>query len=138
MFVIYLFTFADKQEIETTEPFCNWTLKYPKDNAKLGNHQLNVEVFKKYIVWYPVAESSAKFDLVDSLTGSLELIQNQKVRKQDFVSTQEMVNHSIDLWPADDRYLKENNYYINTYWFENCTYLGMSHAYDYQAIYPEA
>ncbi|TDG50473.1 hypothetical protein AWZ03_003062 [Drosophila navojoa] len=136
----YSFSWKDNsghtKEIETSEPFSNWTFNYANDKINLGEHRLEVGVSEeKFIVWFPVAESTATISVINTLSGSLELIQNDKVRTKDFVSTQDVVKHKIELWQADLDFLISNHYYINTYWFRNCTYLGMSHVFEFEDTY---
>lgn len=92
---------------------------------------------KDYLFWIKIASDAMDIDVTDTLGGKLQLIQDGNIRKRQYVSTKAIVNHAIDLPEEEKNYIMENATYIQTYWFQNCTYLGVTDGLNYQASYSE-
>lgn len=69
--------------------------------------------------------SFLKYDILGTLGGSLNLIQNNTVRSQ-YVSNTTTVLHKVQLSSSDMEYLNTTATQILSYWFVDCVYYGIT------------
>ncbi|XP_004535641.1 uncharacterized protein LOC101458300 isoform X1 [Ceratitis capitata] len=140
----YMFNWEDNTsvgnhaEINTKYPYSNWSVTYPMNTTKPGDYRVTLKVDKSYVFWINIASNHIDYKLDDSLGGDMLLIQNDTKRKNNYVSTVKPVNHTILLRPSDAKLLAEKAYEVQTYWFRNCTYIGVINGLSYIAQYTEA
>uniref|UniRef100_A0A1A9VB86 Uncharacterized protein n=1 Tax=Glossina austeni TaxID=7395 RepID=A0A1A9VB86_GLOAU len=125
--------------IATNQPISNWTIQYPMNKTSLDVYRIRVNVERQYPpffnIWINVGQQSTNLKVTNILGGELDYFQNGIKRKNDFVATKIPVNHTIILPNEDQEYLSRNATYVMTYWYQNCTYVGVSKGLSYEAVY---
>ncbi|XP_055848942.1 uncharacterized protein LOC129913961 [Episyrphus balteatus] len=120
---------------KTEQPYSNWTVEYPK-GTKPSLYEVNLNVERYMIFWFSIAQKSVHFKVTELLNGNMSLTQNGTYRNEQYVSYKDPVNHTVTLKESDMEFLDRNATYIQTFWFENCTYLGVTDGYTYINRYP--
>ncbi|XP_069966604.1 uncharacterized protein [Bactrocera oleae] len=107
------------------------------NTSKPGDYRVTLKVDKNYILWINIATNHIDFKLDDSLGGDMLLLQNDTKPRKNFVSSSKPVNHTIQLRPNDAKLIADKAYEVHTYWFRNCTYIGVINGLSYVAQYTE-
>lgn len=128
---------ANNVKINTKYPYSNWSVTYPMNTSKPGDYRVTLKVDKNYILWINIATNHIDFKLDDSLGGDMLLLQNDTKPRKKFISTAKPVNHTIQLRPNDAKLIADKAYEVHTYWFRNCTYIGVINGLSYVAQYTE-
>uniref|UniRef100_A0A034VVX3 Rhamnogalacturonan lyase domain-containing protein n=1 Tax=Bactrocera dorsalis TaxID=27457 RepID=A0A034VVX3_BACDO len=128
---------ANNVKINTKYPYSNWSVTYPMNTSKPGDYRVTLKVDKNYILWINIATNHIDFKLDDSLGGDMLLLQNDTKPRKNFISTAKPVNHTIQLRPNDAKLIADKAYEVHTYWFRNCTYIGVINGLSYVAQYTE-
>nr|XP_014103523.2 uncharacterized protein LOC106627782 [Bactrocera oleae] len=128
---------ANNVKINTKYPYSNWSVTYPMNTSKPGDYRVTLKVDKNYILWINIATNHIDFKLDDSLGGDMLLLQNDTKPRKNFVSSSKPVNHTIQLRPNDAKLIADKAYEVHTYWFRNCTYIGVINGLSYVAQYSE-
>ncbi|XP_014103523.3 uncharacterized protein [Bactrocera oleae] len=128
---------ANNVKINTKYPYSNWSVTYPMNTSKPGDYRVTLKVDKNYILWINIATNHIDFKLDDSLGGDMLLLQNDTKPRKNFVSSSKPVNHTIQLRPNDAKLIADKAYEVHTYWFRNCTYIGVINGLSYVAQYTE-
>uniref|UniRef100_D3TNI2 Putative salivary mucin n=1 Tax=Glossina morsitans morsitans TaxID=37546 RepID=D3TNI2_GLOMM len=109
------------------------------NKTRLDVYRIRVNVEKQYPplfnIWINVGQQSTNLKVTNILGGELDYLQSGIKRKNEFVATKIPVNHTIILPNEDEEYLSRNATYVMTYWYQNCTYLGVSKGLSYEAVY---
>lgn len=84
---------------------------------------------------YLYAQNKVELTVTDTLNGHLELQQNGSIINGPFVSNSVLINHTIEMAPAISQYLFTNATYVRTYWYRNCSYLGVTEGVSYATQY---
>lgn len=121
---------------KTVLPYSNWSVQYPK-KTKPNLYEVNLNVERNMLIWFSIAQKSVHFKITEFLNGNMSLTQGGIIREEQYVSYKDPVNHTISIKDSDMKFLMENATYIQTYWFENCTYLGVTDGFTYINRYPK-
>ncbi|CAG4983039.1 unnamed protein product [Colias eurytheme] len=95
-----------------------WTVEYPRDLYEAGEHTVTVNLMKTFFgMWILTATATTTFQITDSLNGNLYLQQNNLIRDNKFVASNNTVHHFVQLPDNEMQFLKKNASTIITYWF---------------------
>ncbi|XP_046660633.1 melanocyte protein PMEL isoform X2 [Homalodisca vitripennis] len=115
-----------------------WNVTYPKDMYSPGTYEVQVEISKWTIFYWPVASKRLWFELTPLLNGGMNLTQNNKSVENNDVSSAAEVTHWISFSDPDEEFLAENATLIQTFWFVDCIYYGATSDLSFRYNYSDA
>ncbi|KAF4532408.1 hypothetical protein B566_EDAN003860 [Ephemera danica] len=114
-------------ESEGTETCRYWTISYPAKDYPPGMYEVEVAVYKIFIIPIPITSERIFFNVTSLLNGKINIIQNNISRgDSSYVANNSPVNQTIEIFEADANFLKHNATQVITYWFVDCTYYGQT------------
>lgn len=78
-----------------------------------------------FYVYLEKARRRATFEVTNHFKGLMQLVQNETIRENGYVSSQSETVHSIVISDKDKKLYNKASY-VRIYWFINCLYVGMT------------
>uniref|UniRef100_A0A1B6FUN1 PKD domain-containing protein n=1 Tax=Cuerna arida TaxID=1464854 RepID=A0A1B6FUN1_9HEMI len=115
-----------------------WKVTYPKDMYSPGTYEVQVEISRWTIFYWPVASQRLWFELTPLLNGGMNLTQYNKSVVNNDVSSAAEVTHWISFTGPDQEFLTKHATSIQTFWFVDCIYYGATSDLSFRYNYSDA
>ncbi|KAK9886745.1 hypothetical protein WA026_018397 [Henosepilachna vigintioctopunctata] len=111
-------------KITSSDAVVSWEVNYDSDLYPPGPYEVQVIIKKDfYIIYYAITSGRIHFKILDTLSGTLHLTQNNVTRDTQYISSATSVTAAVNLTQPDSNFVR-NATSVTTFWFIDCIYYG--------------